>query len=202
MIVSGFGKASNVTISWNEFDGSTDFSATCDGKHYWGLLLLGADDTISFLNNLVHDTAGRMPHAGGMNNATVTMHIANNLFQHISGHAANPQTPLARLLLEANYFDQVVAPVQIDPARPGLAFAPIGTVSADAARACSQRLQRACVVNLAEPMPRSGLAGFPLDGAVIDAFAGHVEALIVPYPADRVPNLVPHLAGTGHINQD
>jgi len=35
MLVTGFGKAANVTFSWNELDGRTPYSATCDGAHYW-----------------------------------------------------------------------------------------------------------------------------------------------------------------------
>jgi len=41
MFVTGWGKASNVTVSWNEFDGQTPYAAYCDGAHYWVSLNLG-----------------------------------------------------------------------------------------------------------------------------------------------------------------
>ncbi|MDP9107789.1 MAG: pectate lyase, partial [Pseudomonadota bacterium] len=205
MIVSGFGKASNVTVSWNEFDGVTDYSATCDNKHYWVMLDLGAADTISFVDNFVHDTAGRMPHAGGMNGATVAMQIANNYFRHISGHAADPQTQLVKLLIEGNYYDQVTTPIQIDATKPGYAFAPVagnasvgGGVNVDAQPLCDNALHRHCQNNIAAPMPLR--SGFPLDTEVLSTLRLTSTALIKPFPADRVPVLVPLLAGPGHIN--
>src|SRR5262249_45678247 len=78
MIVTGYGKASHVTISWNEFDGRTPYSAYCNGTHYWVWLILGASDSITFASNWIHDTSGRAPHAGGMKNASNILHLTNN----------------------------------------------------------------------------------------------------------------------------
>lgn len=64
-LVTGFGAASNVTLSWVEFDGRTSFSATCNGSHYWLMLTTGANDTITVVNSWIHNTSGRGPHAGG-----------------------------------------------------------------------------------------------------------------------------------------
>ncbi|KAI8297788.1 putative pectin lyase F-1 [Colletotrichum sp. SAR11_59] len=47
-IVSGWGAAGKVTISNTEFDGKTTWSAGCNGKHYWALLLIGAKDYYTF----------------------------------------------------------------------------------------------------------------------------------------------------------
>ncbi|NRR28740.1 hypothetical protein HSX11_00945 [Oxalobacteraceae bacterium] len=199
MIVSGFGKASNVTISWNEFDGLTEYSATCDGTHYWGMLHLGAADTISMVNNFIHDTAGRMPHAGGMNNATVAMHIANNLFLRIAGHAANPLSQSAKLMMEGNHFNRVATPVQISPDNPGLAFAPVAPIGASTAENCRARLGRDCQPNLATPMPAKGAAAFPLDGAVLQLFGSQTAAMVLPYPAEKVTAAVRNLAGVRHV---
>jgi pectin lyase len=198
MIVTGFGKASNVTLSWNEFDGRTPYAAYCDGAHYWVWLILGADDSISFLGNWIHDTSGRAPHAGGMKNATNLLHLANNYFEHVSGHAANPITSLAKLLLEGNYFDRVTTPIQVDTSTapaPGLAFAPIDA-SATTDSACQAALKRKCVNNVA--LPRNGT--FPLDQQVLTA-AGSAAAgaVVTPFAASGVPNCVPHLAGPGHL---
>ena len=196
MLVTGFGKASNVTLSWNEFDGVTPYAAFCDGRHYWVWLLLGASDTITLANNWVHHTSGRAPHAGGMNNATVTAHIVNNLFDQVKGHAADPDTSLTRLFLEANYFRNVDRPIDADPAAPGNIFAPIGSSSAAAQSRCQQALGRACESNVA--VPQSGR--FSSNAGALSAFDQVDRAAVVtPYPADEVPYVVPHLAGPGHL---
>ena len=41
MVVLGETASNRVTISNNEFDGQTDYSATCDGHHYWAVYLTG-----------------------------------------------------------------------------------------------------------------------------------------------------------------
>ena len=37
----GDGEACNVTVSWNDFDGTNEYSPCCHGKHYGNLLSLG-----------------------------------------------------------------------------------------------------------------------------------------------------------------
>ncbi|KAI8211253.1 putative pectin lyase E [Colletotrichum sp. SAR 10_76] len=69
-IVSGWGAAGKVTISNNEFDGKTTWSAGCNGKHYWTLLLIGAKDYYTFSGNWLHDVSGRAPHMGTTNGVT------------------------------------------------------------------------------------------------------------------------------------
>ncbi|KAI8166511.1 putative pectin lyase F-1 [Colletotrichum sp. SAR 10_70] len=69
-IVSGWGAAGKVTISNNEFDGKTTWSAGCNGKHYWALLLIGAKDYYTFAGNYLHDLSGRAPHMGTTNGVT------------------------------------------------------------------------------------------------------------------------------------
>lgn len=41
---SGYDASGRVTLSFNEFDGQTNWSASCDGRHYWTILSLGDDD--------------------------------------------------------------------------------------------------------------------------------------------------------------
>jgi len=53
MIVTGWGSASHITISSNEFDGRTPYSSTCDGHHYWVWLFLGSQDTLTLSRNYV-----------------------------------------------------------------------------------------------------------------------------------------------------
>lgn len=40
----------------NELDDVTDWSASCNGDHYWALLLVGEGDQITLANNWIHDT--------------------------------------------------------------------------------------------------------------------------------------------------
>lgn len=58
-IVLGEGASNRVTISNSEIDGQTDWSATCDGNHYWGMYFTGSGDLITLKNNYIHHTSGR-----------------------------------------------------------------------------------------------------------------------------------------------
>jgi pectin lyase len=198
MIVTHFAGARNVTFSWNDFDGTTPYSSNCNNTHYWVMLILGADTRVTLTNNWVHDFAGRSPHAGG-NGAKVAMHLANNYFQRGTGHAADPGTTDVKLLFEGNYYKDVVEPIKLDGMPPGYVFAPIAPISSATLTACQTKLGRACVINQANPMPASN-GGFQLDSQVLDTFSQVPRgALLLPYPVDKVPSVVPHLAGPGHI---
>ncbi|KAF2018283.1 polysaccharide lyase family 1 protein [Aaosphaeria arxii CBS 175.79] len=105
MIVSGWGKAGRVTISDNEFDGRTTWSAGCNGKHYWAALLIGKEDYITLAGNYLHDLSGRAPHLGTDNAASV-VHAVNNYFKNIGGHAFDIEKN-TWALLEGNYFENV-----------------------------------------------------------------------------------------------
>jgi pectate lyase len=197
MLVTGWGKASNLTVSWNELDGRTPYAAYCDGAHYWVSLNLGSADTITFLGNWVHHTSGRGPHAGGYAGVNVLMHLIDNAYEQVSGHAINPMssdgTMQSRLLAEGNHFANVRQPVMLD-SHPGLIYAP----ATDSA-ACQSALGRACAANVASPAPSSGWPP-PLDTAALSGVAAaSSSSLPQPFPASEVPNVVPHLAGVGHL---
>lgn len=83
MIVSGWGAAGSVTISDNEFDGRTEWSAGCNGKHYWTMLLIGEEDNVTLSGNWFHDVSGRAPHVGTDQDTPTAgiMHAVNNYFQ-------------------------------------------------------------------------------------------------------------------------
>lgn len=200
MVVTGFGSAANVTLSNNEFDGRTAYSSTCDGHHYWLWLFLGQHDTLSVARNYIHDTSGRGPHAGGLNNASTRAQLVNNYFKNLSSEgAAMPLTNLASLLLEGNYFDNVTLPVYRYPNSPGpgYAFAPFVGMRDPRNDLCSKYLGRACVGNgeLA-----SGTAYQPLDEAAIASFASLRSGLIAPQSAAAVAASVPRRAGIGLVN--
>jgi hypothetical protein len=82
MIVSGWGTAGHVTISDNEFDGRTTWSAGCNGKHYWTMLLIGLSDFYTLSGNWFHDLSGRAPHFGtDYTSSQIVVHAINNYFQ-------------------------------------------------------------------------------------------------------------------------
>ncbi|GMF64497.1 unnamed protein product [Phytophthora lilii] len=92
MVVINFSGATGVTISNSDFDGNTKFSASCDGHHYWGFLILGKKTELSLLGNYVHHTSGRSPKIGGHNGEISVVHAANNYFFENSGHAFDVAT--------------------------------------------------------------------------------------------------------------
>lgn len=82
MIVSGWGAAGHVTISDNEFDGRSTWSAGCNGKHYWTALLIGLKDWYTLSGNYFHDLSGRAPHIGTTaTSSAIVMHAVNNYFE-------------------------------------------------------------------------------------------------------------------------
>lgn len=73
-IVLGEDASGRVSITNSHIDGESDYSATCDGYHYWNLYFTGADDQITFKNNYVHHFSGRAPKLGG----STVLHAVNN----------------------------------------------------------------------------------------------------------------------------
>jgi pectate lyase len=192
--VTGFGAATNVTLSWDDFDGRTPFSATCNGSHYWFMLTTGANDTITVANSWIHNTSGRGPHAGG-STPHVTMHFLNDYYDTVPGHAADPATN-SDLLYEGSYFRNVTTPVVIEPTDAGSAFVPLGGTVASTDAACRTALGRPCTANFATPQ----VGTFPLAQHALTAFGAAPRGDIpATYPAAEVPNVVPHLAGPGHL---
>lgn len=63
--VFGRDPSHRITLSNNDIDGNTKYSAGCDTYHYWTIELVGNDDQITFKNNYVHHTAGRSPALSG-----------------------------------------------------------------------------------------------------------------------------------------
>jgi pectin lyase len=100
-------KASNrVTISNCEIDGSSTWSATCDGHHYWAVYLTGSNDMVTMKGNYIHHTSGRSPKVGG----NTLLHAVNNYWYANSGHAFEVGTG-ASIVAEGNVFQNVANPV-------------------------------------------------------------------------------------------
>ncbi|VVO17819.1 hypothetical protein PS689_03978 [Pseudomonas fluorescens] len=198
MIATGWMSASHITISDNEFDGRTPYSASCDGHHYWVWLFLGDPDTVTVARNLIHDTSGRGPHAGGMANADVTVQLVNNVYSNLSYQGAiMPRTTYSHLLVEGNYFDHVTHPFYLDAKQPGTAFALFAPGTEAENAACQAAIGRPCVPNQQE---FSGNDYRPEDLNALQAFSQHLDYLITPLPADVAFKQVPQTAGAGKIS--
>ncbi|GMF58632.1 unnamed protein product [Phytophthora fragariaefolia] len=139
MVVINFSGATGVTISNSDFDGNTKFSASCDGHHYWGFLILGKKTELSFIGNYIHHTSGRSPKIGGHDGETSVVHAANNYFFENSGHAFDVATG-GYVLAEGNYFASVASPNLDDPT--GNFFVPARESF------CKTAIGRACKLNV------------------------------------------------------
>lgn len=91
-----------VTISHNEFDGSTLWSATCNHQHYWALFFVAQESQITFAYNWVHNTSGRGPKVAGNTN----LHVYRNTFENIDGHAFE-MSENAKVFVESTTFKNV-----------------------------------------------------------------------------------------------
>ncbi|ETN03483.1 hypothetical protein PPTG_15712 [Phytophthora nicotianae INRA-310] len=109
-IVANNAGVSSLTISNSDFDGRTDYSASCDGRHYWTFLLYGKDTKVSMVNNYVHSTSGRSPKVGGSSDSNAIVHVANNYWADNSGHSFELGQN-GFVLAEGNYYQDTVAPL-------------------------------------------------------------------------------------------
>ncbi|RLN55442.1 hypothetical protein BBJ28_00017727 [Nothophytophthora sp. Chile5] len=152
MVVVNFSGAMGLTISNSDFDGNTEYSASCDGHHYWTFLLYGETTQISLVGNYIHETSGRSPKIGGTADQSVIVHAANNYFDDNTGHAFDVAAS-AYVLAEGNYFASVVTPNLNDT--DGNFLVP------DAASDCEASIGRDCELNV---LADSGvLAGYNED---------------------------------------
>lgn len=80
MFVAGTTASNRVTLSNNEFDGVTSWSATCDGHHYWAIYLTGSSDLVTMKGNYIHHTSGRGPKI----QSNTLLHAVNNYVRIIT----------------------------------------------------------------------------------------------------------------------
>ncbi|KAJ4349028.1 hypothetical protein N0V95_004965 [Ascochyta clinopodiicola] len=178
-IVLGNSASNRVTISNNEINGASSWSATCDGRHYWGLYFTGSSDMVTFKNNYVHHTSGRSPKVAG----NTLLHAVNNYFYAIA-HAFEADSG-AKILAEGNVFQNVDAPAQAG--LPGKVFA-----SGSGNSACKAYLGHNCEMNA---YGTSGtLAGS--DTSFLSSFKG--KNVASASAASSAKNLV-NTAGYGRI---
>ncbi|KAG7400159.1 hypothetical protein PHYBOEH_006867 [Phytophthora boehmeriae] len=138
MIATNTASVKSMTISNCDFDGYTEYSASCDNRHYWTMLFYGTETQVSLVNNYIHQTSGRSPKVGG----NTVLHAANNYFYNNSGHNFAP-TEESYTVAEGNYMDTCTAPVLLDSDATGAILVP----SSSTQSYCESALSRDCIEN-------------------------------------------------------
>ncbi|KAK1983002.1 pectin lyase [Colletotrichum cereale] len=136
-IVLGNGASNRVTISNSKFDGTTSWSATCDGRHYWTAYFTGSNDMVTFKGNYILKTSGRAPKVAG----NTLLHAVNNYFYDNSGHAFEADAG-AKIVAEGNVFQNVKAAYQT-----GLAGKIFASPDSNSNAKCSSALGHVCQLN-------------------------------------------------------
>ncbi|KAJ5370554.1 uncharacterized protein N7496_006646 [Penicillium cataractarum] len=136
-IVLGTDASKRVTISNSYIDGSSSYSATCDGYHYWGIYLDGSNDYVTMKGNYIYHTSGRAPKVQG----STLLHAVNNYWYDNSGHAFEIGSG-GYVLAEGNVFQNIDTVVE-SPVDGQLFTSP----STSANTACSNYLGRVCQIN-------------------------------------------------------
>jgi hypothetical protein len=138
MFVVSHYDGSEATLSNNEFDGVTTTSATCNGNHYWTMMMIGKTEKFTLDKNYFHDVSGRAPKLGqdGVNSY---FHAINNYFENMKGHAFDAYTGVSALV-EGNAF------VAVDQPNTEHA-AGVNTFVSQGGDACSSVFGRACLEN-------------------------------------------------------
>ncbi|KAI5841127.1 polysaccharide lyase family 1 protein [Morchella snyderi] len=191
MIVTGYDQAGRLTISNNEFDGQTSWSATCNGNHYWTMLFYGASDLVTFAGNYVHDCSGRAPKVGGATESNILFHAVNNYFYNMLGHSFDIGTG-ANVLIEGNVYDGVTTPITTASATAGGQI--FNVPSSSYTSSCTATLGRACVVN---SISNSGAFADYTNTKALTNFSGkNVQAATA---ASSVVSSVTSNAGIGKI---
>ncbi|EFW98721.1 pectate lyase a [Grosmannia clavigera kw1407] len=138
-IVLGNTASGRVTISNNEIDGSSSWSASCDGHHYWALYFTGSSDLVTFKGNYIHHTSGRSPKVAG----NTLLHAVNNYWYANSKHAFEVDSG-AQIVVEGSVFQNVANVVDTSSTIEGKIFTSPDTNSN---AACSTNLGHTCQLN-------------------------------------------------------
>ncbi|CAE6507644.1 unnamed protein product [Rhizoctonia solani] len=191
-IVSHFDPNTQITISNNYFDGQDTYSTGCDQHHYWTFMFVGEADYITLARNYIYYTAGRGPKVGGTSGYTQNVHIYNNYWNDVTGHALDASTG-SRVLMEGNVFNAVKTPSTGDTA--GTVFAPTSsTMNAQ----CASVISRNCVSNTLTG--GSGSLTNTANAAAISPFtASTVKSASVMDPSSVAAYVLAN-AGLGKVN--
>ncbi|KAF1780191.1 Pectin lyase fold [Phytophthora cactorum] len=132
MLVTNKAGVATMTVSNSDFDGETDYSATCNGRHYWTILNLRQENGCQLAQQL-----RRSPKVGDKN-SSIVVHVANNYWGNLSNHSFELDGN-AWMLAEGNYFDNVENPLY----KTGKGF----LYAATGADECTKYLGRSCEEN-------------------------------------------------------
>lgn len=179
MFVTGNGAAGRVTLSNNEFDGQTSWSATCDKRRYYTIYLDDSSEKVTMKGNYIHHTSGRSPKIGG----NTFVHAVNNYWYSNSGHAFDI-LPGGRVVAEGNYFNAVTTPLLENK---GAFF---GSPSPSTNAVCKTGLGHVCQAN--KLVPSGELGG--TDSDFIASVKGQPIA-----SASAASTSVQNMAGVGRI---
>ncbi|QSZ28838.1 hypothetical protein DSL72_003343 [Monilinia vaccinii-corymbosi] len=136
-IVLGTLASNRVTISNSFIDGRSDYSATCNGYHYWGIYLDGSNDLVTMKGNYIYYTSGRGPKVQG----NTLLHAVNNYWYDNGGHAFEIGAG-GNVLAEGNVFQNI--PIVAQSPISGQFF---NAPSPAANAACTASLGRVCQTN-------------------------------------------------------
>lgn len=180
-IVLGTEADNRVTISNCHIDGTTEWSATCDGHHYWSIYFAGSGDMVTFKNNKITATSGRAPKVTG----NTLLHAVNNYWDDNSGHAFEIGDG-AMVLAEGNIFNNVVAAIE-ESSFTGQLFA-----SSSDSDACTSALGHACQAN-------SFVSSGTLEGSDTDFLSNFEGNTVADAEAASAAEDVASTAGFGTI---
>ena len=199
-IVTGWGAAQDVTISNNDFDGTSDYGHYCNDRTYWMFLLLGSNQTITLANNRIHSSSGRSPKVGSSspNNGGI-VHLVNNYYDDNYGPGGLSGSDAVAVLVEGNYFAHGDSFHPIGDNTPNktdanseLNFAPISRNINAAQKTCVAILGRGCRANIDKANLDEG-AAFLLNPAAMSKIRSlgpsAVQAVKAVIPMD--PSAVP-----------
>ncbi|RAL09106.1 polysaccharide lyase family 1 protein [Aspergillus homomorphus CBS 101889] len=182
-IVLGTLADNRVTISYSLFDGRSEWSATCNGHHYWGIYLDGSNDMVTMMGNYFYNLSGRGPKV----QSNTLLHAVNNLFHNIEGHSFEIGQG-GYVLAEGNVFQNVGAPVET-PYQGALFSSP----DANTNRQCQAFLGRSCQLNAfgnSGPMNSA-------DGGILDKFRG--KNVAPARPPTNIAAWTMANTGVGHV---
>ncbi|KAK1145187.1 hypothetical protein N8T08_004620 [Aspergillus melleus] len=106
-LVLGTSASNRVTVSNSYFNGQSDYSATCDGYHYWGIYLTGSNDMVTLKGNYIYHMSGRSPKI----ESNTLLHAVNNYWHDFSGHAFEIGSG-GKVLAEGNVFQNIPTVLQ------------------------------------------------------------------------------------------